>query len=950
MSSPTVDHLDLSGDQRRQVEGWLAEFERGWDEKALAARAAQLPPPGDRRRLPLLGGLVRLDQAQQWRRGRRAVLEAYLKLYPELGTPETVDFALVRAEFELRQQFAPPADLDQLARRFPRQAEELLRRQRPAPPAGTLETGGDAGPPSTLPPPASPAPARREDATVPDRIGPYQILKRLGQGGMGTVYLARDGQLDRLVALKVPHFRPGAGPEVRQRFLREARAAAALLHPNLCPVHNVGEADGVLFVTMAYLEGKPLSDLLKGGKPQPQKASAAVARKLALALEAAHQKGVIHRDLKPANVMITKAHEPVVMDFGLARREAEGEPRLTHEGALMGTPAYMPPEQAAGDLKAIGPGCDVYSLGVILFEMLTGRLPFQGGVHEIIAQLLHRAPPRPSELRPGLDPALEAVCLKAMAKRPEERYRSMAELAAALTAYLQGKGSAPAEGVAAAPAVPQAVAFAAAPGAEPALAAEPVAAPPPLPPPSAEPGTATQLLQQLAARLEAAPPPSAPPRAPRAFGLWAAVAAVGVLVGVVVLAVLLLRQGEPAAPGPAPNPPATFTVNLGGIHQTYDNSVNFFLDAQPISREELRKQLKLPAGEHRLVVKRGDVEVEVRNFTVRPEDDGGRVNVPAPPEKDVDAPDSGELRRFLGHQHPVYAVDFLPDGRHFVSGGFNEDAHIGLILLWDKEKTAPIAALTRKEGTSKPFRLAVCPGDGRILTDWVDPNVGVFVVQWAIDWQGDAPTQRELPPRLEHQTPRGGGTFARVAVSADGRRGLTSLETNLTQLWDLDSGKELDRLEGNVVCFTPDGRRIVSAVGAALALWDAVPPVKERAKLGAHAAAVYDLACFPDGGRAVSASGDGTARIWDLSRRREPLELKGHTGPVTCVAVSPDGRRVLTGSSDTTMRLWDADTGKEIRKFAGHSNSVTGVAFSPGGRRALSSSTDMTIRLWQLPP
>ncbi len=280
---------------------------------------------------------------------------------------------------------------------------------------------------------------------LPETFGRYRILQPLGQGGMGAVYLARDTQLDRLVALKVPRLggddKPAPGD--LERFLREARAAAALLHPNLCPIFDVGEVDGTPYLTMAYLEGRLLSGLIEKGKPRSQRQAAQIVRKLATALQEAHARGVIHRDLKPANVMISARGEPIVMDFGLARRDEAVEARLTQDGTVLGTPAYMPPEQVRGETRAIGPGCDIYALGVILYELLAGRLPFEGSVLNILGKILTEEPPPPSRHRPDLDPALEAICLKAMAKKVEDRYASMAELAAALAAQLRAMRETP---------------------------------------------------------------------------------------------------------------------------------------------------------------------------------------------------------------------------------------------------------------------------------------------------------------------------------------------------------------------------------------------------------------------------------------------------------------------------------------------------------------------------
>jgi class 3 adenylate cyclase len=272
-------------------------------------------------------------------------------------------------------------------------------------------------------------------AELRNQVGRYRVVRLLGRGGMGSVYLAHDSLLDRDIALKIPHF-GSAGGEMMDRFLREARAAGRLQHPNICTVHEVGEADGVHYLSMAYVEGEPLSTRTRWYATRPPAEAAALVRTLALALEEAHAQGVIHRDLKPANVMINRRGEPVVMDFGLAREVNNAS--NTQAGVVMGTPAYMSPEQARGDAAAVGPGCDIYSLGIVLYELLVGRVPFGGPTVEVLAQHLRDEPPRPSSLRRGLDPHIEAICLKALAKEPSQRFLRMADFAQSLSEYLSG--------------------------------------------------------------------------------------------------------------------------------------------------------------------------------------------------------------------------------------------------------------------------------------------------------------------------------------------------------------------------------------------------------------------------------------------------------------------------------------------------------------------------------
>jgi hypothetical protein len=415
------------------VQSWLTDFASTWDDGRLAARAADLPPPDDPARLALLSGMVRIDLRRRWLRGEPVALDSYLSTYQELGTPQTVSLELVRAEYDARLECGAPADLADFSRRFARDTAELIRCFLPT----------QAGPPGPPTPPAAEAPTLVPTATeaapparvgdLPEEFGRYHILRELGRGGMATVYLAHDDPLDRQVALKVPHFGPEDDTALR-RFQREAKAAATLTHPNLCNVYDVGTIDGIHYLTMPYIEGRPLSAIVRTDMPEVEAVD--LVRRLALALEFAHQKGIIHRDLKPSNIMLNEKGEPVVMDFGLARRANRDDARLTPSGAVVGTPAYTPPEQLEGSGAPLGPTCDVYALGIILYELLTGRVPFHGTVLQLICQVMADPPARPCEVRPNLDRRLDRICLKALQKKPADRYPSMAAFAAELQKFL----------------------------------------------------------------------------------------------------------------------------------------------------------------------------------------------------------------------------------------------------------------------------------------------------------------------------------------------------------------------------------------------------------------------------------------------------------------------------------------------------------------------------------
>jgi serine/threonine-protein kinase len=355
----------------------------------------------DRRLAHLLAELS--DQA---RAGRRPNLDAVAAEHPDLAA-------------ELRERGGAVLLADELL---------LGRRQEP------LARSASDGRPSLA--------LRASEASCTSKsFGDYELLEELGRGGMGVVYRARQRSLDRIVALKMILRGELATPEDLARFQTEAQAAANLEHPSIVPVYNAGEHEGQAYFSMRLVEGQTLAAVLTRGPLQPRDAARYLAA-LARAVHYAHEHGILHRDLKPSNILLDQNDHPHITDFGLAKRVSGETPAAgrTATGAIVGTPAYMAPEQVSNRRGVLSPVSDVYSLGVILYEMLTGRPPFQAATPvDTLLLVLDQDPVPPRLLNRGVDADLEMICLKCIQKEPELRYRSARALAADLDAYLHGE-------------------------------------------------------------------------------------------------------------------------------------------------------------------------------------------------------------------------------------------------------------------------------------------------------------------------------------------------------------------------------------------------------------------------------------------------------------------------------------------------------------------------------
>jgi serine/threonine-protein kinase len=392
---------------------------------------------------------LRLEQACRWRQGDRAPAEDYLARHPDLGADAECALEVVYGELLLREEQGERPRPDEFLARFPHLAGQLRRLFEvhaavcsaclPAPRAAE----SSPGPRPAAPPRADGAKTVPESAADFARLSGaaavvvpgYEVLGELGRGGMAVVHKARHLGLKRLVALKMILAGAHAGEADLARFRAEAEAIARLQHPNIVQIYEVGEHAGRHYLALEFVDGGTLAQRLNV-TPLPPREAAELVRALARAVHYAHGRGVIHRDLKPANILLARDGTPKVSDFGLAKQLAQ-DTGQTQMGTLLGTPSYMAPEQAEGHTKEVGPPADVYALGAILYECLTGRPPFRApSVAETLEQVRLHEPVPPRRLQPKVPRSLETVCLKCLEKGPQKRYGSAGALAEDLRRFL----------------------------------------------------------------------------------------------------------------------------------------------------------------------------------------------------------------------------------------------------------------------------------------------------------------------------------------------------------------------------------------------------------------------------------------------------------------------------------------------------------------------------------
>ncbi len=807
-------------------------------------------------------------------------------------------------------------------------------------------------------------------AAGPDLLiaGRYTLQEKIGEGGMGDVWVAKQTEpVKRKVALKLIK----AGMDSRavlQRFEQERQALAIMEHPNIARVIDGGmTAERRPFFVMELVNGLPLTKFCDEARLTP-KERLDLFVPICQAVQHAHQKGIVHRDLKPANILVTLIDGkpvPKVIDFGVAKAtggKLTDESLSTQFGAVVGTLEYMSPEQAAFSGVDIDTRADIYSLGVILYELLTGLRPIDSkrlkhaALAEMIRIIQEDQPSKPSTRLSTADslPSLAAmrhtepnrliallrgeldwVVMKCLEKSRERRYETVNGLARDIQRYLADlpvEARPPSTGYRLRKFLQR--------NKRPVLAASLVLL-------ALVAGLALASYGFVRAKSERDSANTARTEAQEQRDIAEKASSEAVAQKKIADSQKkLANENASKADGNART--AELRLAEGLISQGDAWSLaGRFDEAHPLYAQAYDKfaELKEPliAAELGLWSSYHQTAFPLLSLTGHSETvhsvaiaRDGRIALSGSGDNTLklwDMATGKELRSFTGHSGPVHSVAISPDGRTAVSGGAGLDK---TLKLWDLASGKELRTFTGHSSTV--FSVAIAPDGRTALSGSVDKTLKLW----------------DLASGKELRTISTGHSMTSVAIAADGRIGLSGSWDHTLKLWDLNSGKELrtfnraHSIAVYSVAIASDGRTALSGSrDKTLILWD-LASGKELRTFTGHSGGVHSVAIAPDGRTALSCSADKNLRLWNLGSVKELRIFTGHSGPVVSVGISPDGRTALSGSYDKTLKLWDLASGKELRTFTGHTGWVSCVAISPDGRTALSGSDDKTLKLWDL--
>ncbi len=716
-------------------------------------------------------------------------------------------------------------------------------------------------------------------------ISGYEILGELGRGGMGVVYRARQVRLNRPCALKMILGGAHASPEAATRFLAEAEAVARLQHPNIVQIHHIGEADGLPYFELEYVDGGSLDRRLDG-TPWPARRAAELVEAATRGVAEAHRQGIVHRDLKPGNILMAADGTPKITDFGLAKLLA-ADSGLTRTDSIMGSPGYMAPEQAEGKTKQVGPLADVYALGAILYELLTGGPPFRGTTAlDILDQVKHAEPVSPSRLVRGLPRDVETIALKCLQKEPGKRYESARALAEDLQRFLGD------EPIVARP-VPfweRAIKWA---RRRPAIASLIVA------------------IHVLLASL-------------LGLGIWSYAKidrslSVARSEGNRALEQSKIAQAQTKVANEQTGIATKKAEDLAW--EDYINRVNRAYREVQDENVALAEDLLHGCP----IERRGWEWHHVKRLCHR---ERLSVEVPA---------------------GCVCAVAYSPDGRLIATGSgghFSGSKGGSTVELWDRETGQRRLTLPITDGVL--FSLAFSP-DGsklalgtKLVPAGTNPQIEVRDAK-----SGDVIWAKHEPGLTQAMSVAFSPDGRSLAVGFGEYSGGRAFPV---KLYKVATGEETDTLPAapggvNDLAFHRDGRHLAVAGSEIVEVWDVVARAKVH-ELRGHSKWVYGVAFSPDGKWLATGGWDRTIKLRDAATGEERLTIFGHEGFVNDLAFSPDSRTLASTSEDRSVRLWEVPTGRPIGVLHGHTDFVQAVAFAPDGRELASGGLEGTLKVW----